>query len=213
MDPIDDFIQAHMPRKGVAFDIGANQGLYTKSMLRRARLVYAFEPHPSLATLLRRKFNRRRVQVVEKAVSDTLGEADFFLDRRPEWGGAASSLHALQGLEGQREKVQVATTTIDRFCADHAIVPNFIKIDTEGNEAPTIVGGQKTILTCKPFLIFEFWESWWDRGLRHVFDVLRPHYHLLSLQTGADADAYYSKHGNEKAGSTTTVDIGCIPRG
>src|SRR6267154_2836681 len=55
-----------------AIDVGANDGCYVHYLRRHARQVIAFEPMPSLARMLRRKF-RRGVVVESMALSDTVG--------------------------------------------------------------------------------------------------------------------------------------------
>src|SRR5215831_16770763 len=56
-------------RNADALDIGANDGSYVHYMRRCARHVVAFEPMPTLAQALRRKFPRG-VAVQEMALSD-----------------------------------------------------------------------------------------------------------------------------------------------
>ena len=45
MDPIEDFITRYVESRQVVLDIGANQGLYTRTILARGARVYAFEPN------------------------------------------------------------------------------------------------------------------------------------------------------------------------
>src|SRR5258708_4808284 len=55
-----------------AIDVGANDGCYVHSLRRHARRVIAFEPMPSLARTLRRKFPRD-VRIDAIALSHSAG--------------------------------------------------------------------------------------------------------------------------------------------
>ena len=210
-DPIDRFIRQHLQPGDVALDIGANQGLYTKTMLARRATVYAFEPNPEMATVLSGTIRDPRLRIVQKAVGATAGPIDFFIDLRPGAGAVASSVHQLDDLVDQTRRVTVECTTVDLFCNTNGIHPQFIKVDVEGNERPVFAGAKETLAQSAPFIIFEFWETWWRRGVSEIFEQLAPSHELIVLGTGEDAYALYSAEGDSghRQGS---VDIGCIPR-
>lgn len=48
------------------------------------------------------------------------------------------------------EKIQINATTMDKFCCNNNIMPDFIKMDIEGAEMPALEGGMKTIQECRP---------------------------------------------------------------
>jgi hypothetical protein len=126
-------------------------------------------------------------------------------------GAAASSVHQLIGLENDTKRITVECTTIDDFCRIHALRPQFMKIDVEGNERAVFVGAAETIRRYRPLMIFEFWEAWWRRGISDIFAQLSADYELVVLGTNADAHALYTADG-DSPDRTGTVDIGCIPR-
>src|SRR5436190_1335295 len=63
-------------RDADAIDVGANDGSYVHYMRRHARHVVAYEPMPTLAKALRRKFPRG-VTVQPIALSDTTGSIEL----------------------------------------------------------------------------------------------------------------------------------------
>jgi len=214
VDVIERFIMDNLPVGGTAFDVGANQGLYTEVMLRNGSHVFAFEPNPNAAASLRKRLHAVNIDVVEMVIGDTQGEVVFYLDERPDMGGCASSMYILNGLELQTRKIYVSCTTLDAFSSQRSVVPNLIKIDVEGHE-PHVIAGAKTIIEkYKPILIFEFWESWWDLGIRDVFEYLDQYYDLFVLQTGEEAFTLYHTLASQGRlpSSTKTVDVGCKPR-
>jgi hypothetical protein len=57
-------------------------------------------------------------------------------------------------------------------------------------------------------LVFEFWETWWERSIRHIFDYLKPAYTLIRLEDGVNVDDFYYYHHRREG----IADIGCLPR-
>lgn len=200
MDPVADFLANHLHAGQTAFDIGANRGDYSRLMaalVGPSGRVEAFEPNPEAAAPLPAGVNVHLV-----AVSDVDTPArDFFVDTRPE--GLASSFAQLDGLETRT--IRVPTVTLDGFCASTRVVPDLVKIDTEGHELEVIRGGAQMVARRRPVIVFEFWQTWWDRGVSRIFDVLRPGYRLTLLQTGEDVT-------RRRRWGTAEVDIGCVPR-
>jgi FkbM family methyltransferase len=196
-----------------ALDVGANQGLHTGGMAEAVGptgSVHAFEANPDVAAGLRTRFQAaRNVRVHEMAVTDTSGPVTFHMDMRPGVGGAASSLLVFPDLHtrGEVKTVTVQATTLDEFCHQNAVIPHLIKIDVEGFELNVIRGAAQIIAAHRPVLVFEFWETWWERSIRHIFDYLKPAYTLIRLEDGANVDDFY--YHNRRDG---IADIGCLPR-
>ena len=57
------------------------------------------------------------------------------------------------------EKIQINATTMDKFCCNNNIMPDFIKMDIEGAEMPALEGGMKTIQECRPQLAISIYHS------------------------------------------------------
>src|SRR5262249_50100814 len=132
--------------------------------------------------------------VHQRAVSSTVGSATLFIDCRDELPAVASSLRVLDDLHesGKVRPVFVETTTIDAFVTEAKIRPDFIKIDVEGHEIDVFRGAVETISTLRPLIVFEFWETWWTKGIQNIFAFLRTHYQLVRVKDGIDALDYYS---------------------
>lgn len=148
-------------------DVGANAGDISKFLslcVGRAGTVHSFEPNPVLhANLIRLAKERRYSNVIPHhlAASNADGELEFLVDNRP--SAQASTLnkeHAAREAElhgATYTSMKVRAVTLDVFCSNRNLHPQFIKIDVEGAEEDVITGAQKTILTYKPMLWFECW--------------------------------------------------------
>src|SRR6185369_10481627 len=141
-------------------------------------------------------------------VSSGIGTATLFVDRRDDMA-VASSLRVLDDLHeaGKVAPVSVDTTTLDAFVQQNKLRPDFIKIDVEGHEIDVFRGGVETLSAVRPLIIFEFWETWWTRGVQNIFAFLAPHYRLVRVKDGIDAAEYYARNSG-----TGVVDIACLPR-
>lgn len=124
-------------RDGGSFlDIGANIGSFTliASEQEKAR-AYAFEPHPETFRLLQRnvELNRRNnVSLFNIALGRAEGEV-FLSD------DAGSATNHIEPVQSERT-VTVRCRRIDTVCSEHAIHPQYIKIDVEGFEYDVLAG-------------------------------------------------------------------------
>jgi FkbM family methyltransferase len=143
-------------------DIGANWGLYTILMAKLvgpSGLVVAFEPIPSMNTLLARnvELNRfKNVIAVASAVGSKPGDATMWecLDGRE----AFSSLRD-PGV-GLTRQIIAPVTSLDVYC-DFVkyLQPKFIKIDAEGAELSILRGARETLAKFKPAIMCEFCDA------------------------------------------------------
>jgi len=132
----------------VIIDVGANHG----EMLLNVRVppdavVFAFEPNPRLAGLLRRSFtaNGLPFKVVEAAAGAAAGEVT--LNVSSNWSGKSSIL-AMDENAGSTP-VRVAQVSLAEFLAEQGFPPApgslAMKIDVEGYEPDVLRGLLKTI--------------------------------------------------------------------
>jgi FkbM family methyltransferase len=136
-------------RDADALDIGANDGRYVHYLRRHARRVVAYEPMPSRARELRRKFPRS-VTIEPIALSDTNGTL------------------ALHG----PDTVQVPMNRLDNVYHNQA---GFIRIDADGHEQAVLDGAVETIRRHRPRLLVEIDDRLSPGGLtraRAYFDRL-----------------------------------------
>ncbi|HCR52244.1 TPA: hypothetical protein DIV48_01180 [Candidatus Kaiserbacteria bacterium] len=137
-------------RGGVAFDIGAHIGYYSRLLAPLVDTVYAFEPEPrNFALLVKNTKKYRNIVPVNAAVSDIVGRQDFFIVKN------STFRHSLIN-EGDCESVTVDTTTLDAFVNKKGIRNvSFAKIDVEGHEKDVLVGMKEVIKNCHPLVIAE----------------------------------------------------------
>ncbi|MEW6132893.1 MAG: FkbM family methyltransferase [Pseudomonadota bacterium] len=140
-----------------ALDIGANYGVYTLSMaalVGPSGSIYAFEPDPETASMLRKSLAENgfgQVQVIERAVSDRLGRGYLRMT------GNSELNQLVDGSESGDADLAVSMTTLDHCRGEFGWqMPDFIKIDAEGQE-PQVVRGAACLLTeASPLVMAEY---------------------------------------------------------
>ncbi len=153
------------------FDVGANIGsfaLLAGKKIEAKGKVFAFEPNQNTLSKLKRNIainDFDNISVINKALSDKIGEAQLFLPKSGKAG--AASLHNewlksgghLAGNDSYNS-IPISTVTLDNFCRDNNIDNlDFIKIDVEGSEPAVLLGGQKTLKSLKSRLMLEYNEK------------------------------------------------------
>jgi FkbM family methyltransferase len=136
----------------IAYDIGANIGLWTLLMSRLVGpggSVTAFEPLPTTAARLRANLSESRAQSVkveEFALGDTPGSAPIFVPGGDDFGSASLAPES----EGD-ETFEVPVVRLDDYWIQTgAPRVNFVKIDAEGSEPRILDGGRQMLTMCRP---------------------------------------------------------------
>lgn len=162
--PLPDVLLAAVrDRPGVVVDVGANTGVYTLLAASvRGTVVHAFEPYPPVAAMLRENLTlssvRRRVHVVEAAVSDVDGTVDLWVP--PDVGLVETSSSTDPGSKGgDLRRVEVRAVTLDGWwsAAGRPDV-TVVKVDVEGAELRTLRGARKVLACCRPWVLVEILE-------------------------------------------------------
>jgi FkbM family methyltransferase len=136
-------------RGDLCFDVGAHKGGRTEWLLRLGARVVCVEPQPICANLLRRRFRRKPVTVVESAAGDAEGTATLMVSSLDVVSTLSQDWIQRAGATGRfgaakwDEKVQVPVTTLDKLIQQHG-VPQFVKIDVEGFELQVLRGLTRT---------------------------------------------------------------------
>jgi len=183
-----DFLRANVKPGHICFDIGAHVGIYALSLARWSApngRVFAFEPNPDTRAVLESNIRRNpeadRITVVSQAVSDRPGEMVFY----------AAGIEGFSRLgEPNRERpeshhsLDVAITTIDEFCAERQIKPDWILIDIEGYEVAALRGARRTILTAGSRIVVEMHPSLWQSA-----STSRDEFAGLLTEFGLEAQA------------------------
>jgi FkbM family methyltransferase len=144
-----DFYGQFVRRGDLCFDVGAHKGGRTGWLLQLGARVVCVEPQPACAALLRRRFRRKLVTVVESAAGDAEGTATLMVSSLDvvstlshDWIKRAAATGRF-GAAKWDEKVQVPVTTLDKLIQQHGL-PRFLKIDVEGYELQVLRGLTRT---------------------------------------------------------------------
>ncbi len=157
-EPYESNLIESLLKPGDTFvDIGASIGWYTLIGAKKvgpSGKVYAFEPDPRSAALLRKNVDAndyKNVTVAEKGISDSTGEHKIFL-REEKWGNNSffdpmSDPETLvlpfvrgNSPEGYSKETKIKTVSLDDYFKDTHI--DLMKIDTEGAENLALKGGK-----------------------------------------------------------------------
>ncbi|MBX3493301.1 MAG: FkbM family methyltransferase [Parvibaculum sp.] len=182
--PMERVLRPLLPEDGVAVDVGAHAGHYSKVLARlvpRGR-VYAFEPGAyahSLLRLVAAVLRLSNVTIVPAGLSDRPGAEVLHvpIKRRGTVGFGLSHLGAdTSGRATVEEEIRL--TTLDHFAEEAGLARlDFIKVDIEGWEAHFLRGAMKTVERFRPVMQFEIQDEMLARaGSTHaeIFDALAP---------------------------------------
>ena len=149
----------HVAAGSVAWDVGANVGIFSLGAAARGAEVLAIEPDPFLCGLLRltaaHPDNRsRRLDVLGAAVAAEPGTARLAIAGR---GRASNFLEDFGGRSmagGTRSSCLVPVLTLDLLLRDRR-PPDLIKIDVEGAEVAVLDGARQLLESVRPTIVIE----------------------------------------------------------
>jgi FkbM family methyltransferase len=171
----------------VFVDVGANIGEMVIDLSRHDNVtkVIAFEPLAECVEAIKKSLNLNQVKnytVIEKLVSDSIGQASFGASRSV---GGSSVLSQ----ESTASATQIAATTLDHelvSVADDTI----ILIDVEGYEPQVLKGALQFIHQRKPLIIFEYNHVSKMHFKSHdIQTILGDQYSIYRLRSDAALDA------------------------
>lgn len=154
-----------------ALDVGAHRGIWTKELVKRFKIVIAFEPTE------RAKLITNEAIVISYAV----GKENKMVSMR-EGSENTGQAHVIDGSDVK----MITIDSLDLFAID------FIKYDVEGLEHEAIEGSIETLKRCKPAVMIEenglcerYGYKWGDAGkllesigYRHVDQWNKDHLYL-----------------------------------
>jgi FkbM family methyltransferase len=164
MDYLDVLVDKH---RG-AVDVGANLGRYSVPLAGLATHVWAFEPHPRLARILRKSLPTN-VTVIQAAMSNRCGPIELRVPLKRD-----QQVESLATLEDPRspdmyQVIRVPMTTLDD--QDFRDI-GFVKIDVEGHELSVIQGGRKLLATQRPVVLVEADDRHRAGATRELFRLM-----------------------------------------
>ena len=145
------FYRSFLPHCKLIFDIGANDGHKTIVFRELAGKVVAVEPDPTNLQILNARFHRSRTVFIEPvAVTDKAGECELYIEKpgsalnsiNPEWKRILEEENRdrwAEPIKFSGTSINVPAKTLDELIQKHG-VPDFIKIDVEGNEKNVLKG-------------------------------------------------------------------------
>jgi FkbM family methyltransferase len=148
------------------FDVGANVGLMSVPILSMMNdvQVLSFEPSPNSRPYLQRTWNespwKDRWKTVFSAVSDHIGETEFFLSQ-PNYGGY-DGIKSTKRVKAVRTEVVPMTTLDNEWRSLGKPQVSCVKLDIEGAEMRALAGARELIQTMRPHIFLE----WYDENFR-----------------------------------------------
>jgi FkbM family methyltransferase len=152
----------------IFLDIGSNFGIYAliAKRINPEIQVFAFEPLPNLQVdnkLFLKLNGITNYELIKYAISDTNGEADFYVPDSyiSESEISSSSLQSdfRYNKNFNQRKIKVPTTTLNNFMYQNRILLNdkkiILKIDIEGHEASALRGGREFLKVFRPLIVIE----------------------------------------------------------
>jgi FkbM family methyltransferase len=198
---VAEFLASHVRPGDLSLNVGANVGAYVLQLAHWSRpdgRIIAFEPNPAAAELLDRhlRFNdlAGRVEVVRFAVGAERGTAVLYAAGAD---GRARLDEPNPELAGHAKPVSVPVTTIDSFCRERGLRPDWIIIDIEGFEITALRGGRQTLAASpRPGVVVEMHPSAWQLSgtTRAAAETLLQELRLIPVPLTGQADPL-AQHG------------------
>ncbi|MHC5673729.1 FkbM family methyltransferase [Nostoc sp.] len=187
-EPISlDIWQKACKYSNLIIDIGANSGLYSliaKSVNPTSK-VYAFEPLKEFDTLIKQniELNDYDIKVINNAVSDITGLADFYVPQDNQGNIYSSTLSIKHYLQHQQSKpivYQVNVTTLDDFVKENNLQTiDLIKIDAEGHDLNILKGFIKSLVNIQPDFLIEIQNEYIGREIQKILIPERDLYYAI----------------------------------
>jgi FkbM family methyltransferase len=175
----------------VFYDVGASYGLHSLKLLAHGVRVVSFEPNPACHAFLATCCGRNHLEMDLRAVAVGAGGGSVTLrvPRGRSWlGTTAAPVAERWGRQVEVETHRVPQVTLDQVAQAGQLVPDLIKIDTEGSELAVLAGARAILEHARPLLLL---ESWPERAARiELFEALasrRYRLHALRFATPPSA--------------------------
>ncbi len=195
--PVANYFRARVEAGAVCVSVGANLGVYPLQFAHWSAPsgpVFAFEPNPSTAAALRRHvaMNRltERVRVLEQAVSETPGQAEF---HAAGVDGMSRLGEPNPELTGRTRTISVPVVSLDHFCESEGVRPDALMVDVEGFEVAVLRGGRKLFTDHLPrAVVVEMHPNAWCVAStnRDAMERVLAEYRLRAVPLSGQADPF-----------------------
>lgn len=208
------YLIRHLQAHHIVIDIGAHFGYFTllAAHLAASGKVYAIEAaEHTFSVLSQNVASKKNITALHHAMSDYIGEFSFY-----EFPILYSEYNSLDRDQYRHEswfadihitETNIPCTTIDHFCNQKHITPDFIKIDVEGAEDKVVEGAASLLAAHNTVVSVEYIRPKNDTGSsahQRAFDKLvslgkKPH--LIDthgqLFSVSNMDDYFSKSSSD----------------
>lgn len=198
-DEFNSFL-THAKGKNTLLDIGCSYGVFglAFSKLNSNNMSYCFDGSISTWLTLNQTIEINELKNI-KCHRTLIGDVDGMV-------GVAHEAH--QSLVNLNSSTLELMMRVDTFCDLFGVVPNCIKIDTEGCEYKVLLGALNTIITHKPTLFMEVHPRFLQLHRHTIYDVVglfnKINYVALDLK-GNKIDNYIKELEEEETDSHRTV--------
>lgn len=181
----------------VFFDIGAHYGLHSLKLLAHGVQVVSFEPNIECHRFFRESARASGVRADIRTLALGRGAGTTTLvvpAHRSCLASTASDTIQRWGDETAVTRYRVPEMTLDEFIESERIVPDLLKIDTEGSELAVLDGASALLQNVRPLIVLESWRGSPDRV--PLFRLLSRHgYGLHALAFGVPPSALATADG------------------
>jgi FkbM family methyltransferase len=190
-DDIVELFLNDIPKNGIVLDIGACTGSYAMLDLLKPDIeIHSFEPSRAYNELIKNiALNGSKTKCYNCAISDKEGFFDFneIVEDMPI---ALSMLGGNPAPHKNYKTFKIKTITIDTL----NLIPDIIKIDTEGHELMVLMGGKRTINELHPIIYCEYSQenaSQYGYNANEVLNLLKSWGYEIELINGGNIVAKY----------------------
>lgn len=140
------------------FDVGANYCTHSILFLSNDIQTYSFEPNKKCFEYFNEclKLNNLKGNFINTAIGSELGKAELTFPENDTWLGTISAkendyVNKFENLK----TTTVSIDTLDNYSQLNNLIPDLLKIDTEGFEIEVLKGAEQILKENKPIIIFE----------------------------------------------------------
>ena len=150
-----DYLVGQLPETGVALDVGANVGLYTVPLARKAGRVFAFEPLPANYERLGKNVSANNLDSSVACLPTALGATNGTIVLEPTSPGGRTG-NAAQAQPGSPTGVEVPIRRLDDVALELGVRQcDVVKVDIEGGELEFLRGGEQFLREHMPVIYLE----------------------------------------------------------